>query len=69
MPASLSPLDPALLDAIDEAIDWHCRLNRAETTAEDWLAFECWLAGSTAHVKAMQRLDRLLACLPTARDL
>ena len=66
MPATTSPLSPAHLDVMDMAIEWHCRLSGDETTVEDWLAFEQWLAESNEHANAAQRLDGLLAILPGA---
>jgi len=48
-------------DAADEAARWLVRLQAPEASANDWLAFERWLAASPEHAQAYDRLEALWA--------
>jgi transmembrane sensor len=47
------------MPAADAAAQWFVRLQDGGAGAEDWLAFEAWLAASPAHAAAYERLEHL----------
>ena len=49
----------------DEAAGWFARLQGESATAENWQAFEAWLATSPDHVTANERLERIWVDLET----
>ena len=58
--------------AAEEAAGWFARLQGEAATADDWLAFERWLAAAPAHAQAYEKLERLwvdLDSLEIAREL
>jgi transmembrane sensor len=52
--------------AAEEAASWFARLQGETATVEDWQAFERWLALSSAHASAYERLERLWVDLESA---
>lgn len=48
--------DEATLEA---AASWLVRLQGADATGDDWLAFEAWLAEAPSHLAAYERVERL----------
>jgi transmembrane sensor len=44
---------------LDAAATWLVRLQQADATGDDWLAFEAWLAAAPAHLDAYERVERL----------
>jgi transmembrane sensor len=55
--------------AVDEAVEWHLRLNSNATTEEDWLAFEQWLALNANNRDAYDRVETTLVELDEAKLL
>ncbi|HKR89455.1 MAG TPA: DUF4880 domain-containing protein, partial [Phenylobacterium sp.] len=45
--------------ALEAAAAWLVRLQAEETTGDDWLAFEAWLAAASEHAEAYDRVERL----------
>jgi transmembrane sensor len=52
--------------AAEEAAGWFARLQGEGVTADDWLAFERWLAAAPAHARAYEKLERLWVDLDQA---
>ena len=54
-------------DPVDEAVEWHLRLDCGTAREEDWLAFEQWLSSDDRHRDAYDRVERTNAELGEAK--
>lgn len=60
--------DDRAVGTAEAAAHWFARLQDDAAGADDWLAFEQWLAASPAHAAAYERLEAIWLDLDDARD-
>jgi transmembrane sensor len=51
--------DMSAAEAAHQAASWFVRLQSADASGDDWLAFETWLGASPANIGAYERLEQI----------